>query len=222
LKTSTSERLGAKAAEGEVDRRPLRERNSVVSVGELPEHPAGEHLLEPPVDDPAREPCVDVTTERAVGLALLHDPLDDRERLPDLLHLILELRAAGDLPHHHRDEGGIVAPGAQQDLRNALELLWRRLICGFDGTEAPDELAPVLDEDRAQDVVLRREVVVEQAVRDAGILCDVADARSVGAGGVLVTDLPVGEDPGVEAAIRASGLDRIPLVAPTTTEATGS
>ena len=46
-----------------------------------------------------------------------------------------------------------------------------------------------------------------------------ADARSVGAGGVLVTDLPVGEDPGVEAAIRASGLDRIPLVAPTTTEA---
>ena len=39
--------------------------------------------------------------------------------------------------------------------------------------------APVLDEDRPQDVVLRREVVVEEAVRDARVLRDVADARSV-------------------------------------------
>ena len=34
-------------------------------------------------------------------------------------------------------------------------------------------------EDRPQHVVLRREVVVEQAVRDAGVLGDVADARTV-------------------------------------------
>jgi len=45
-----------------------------------------------------------------------------------------------------------------------------------------------------------------------------AEARAAGASGVLVTDLPVGGDPGVEAAIRASGLDRIPLIAPTTTD----
>jgi tryptophan synthase alpha chain len=44
------------------------------------------------------------------------------------------------------------------------------------------------------------------------------DARAAGAGGVLVTDLPVGEDDTVEAAIARSGLDRIPLIAPTTTD----
>ena len=46
-----------------------------------------------------------------------------------------------------------------------------------------------------------------------------ADAREAGAAGLLLTDLPVGGDPEVEAAIRASGLDRIPLVALTTTPA---
>lgn len=45
-----------------------------------------------------------------------------------------------------------------------------------------------------------------------------ADARAVGASGVLVTDLPVGGDGAVEAAIRSSGMDRIPLVAPTTAD----
>jgi tryptophan synthase alpha chain len=44
----------------------------------------------------------------------------------------------------------------------------------------------------------------------------VADARGAGCAGVLLTDLPVGEDPAVEAAVAAGGLDRIPLVAVTT------
>jgi tryptophan synthase alpha chain len=43
-----------------------------------------------------------------------------------------------------------------------------------------------------------------------------ADAREVGAAGLLLTDLPVGGDPVVESAISAGGLDRIPLVALTT------
>jgi tryptophan synthase alpha chain len=51
-----------------------------------------------------------------------------------------------------------------------------------------------------------------------GITRFLADARAAGAGGVLVTDLPVGEDATVEEAIRHSGLDRIPLIAPTTTD----
>jgi tryptophan synthase alpha chain len=45
-----------------------------------------------------------------------------------------------------------------------------------------------------------------------------ADARDAGASGLLVTDLPVGEDPTIEQAIRQSALDRIPLIAPTTTD----
>jgi tryptophan synthase alpha chain len=45
------------------------------------------------------------------------------------------------------------------------------------------------------------------------------DARRVGASGLLLTDLPVGADPPTEAVIDAGGLDRIPLVALTTTPA---
>lgn len=47
----------------------------------------------------------------------------------------------------------------------------------------------------------------------------VADARAAGAAGVLLTDLPAGEDPAVEAQVRAGGLELIRLIAPTTTGA---
>lgn len=42
------------------------------------------------------------------------------------------------------------------------------------------------------------------------------DARAAGVSGLLLTDLPVGGDSGIESAIAASPIDRIPLVAPTT------
>jgi tryptophan synthase alpha chain len=44
-----------------------------------------------------------------------------------------------------------------------------------------------------------------------------ADAAAAGAGGVLLTDVPAGADPVIEAAVRDAGLDLIRLVAPTTT-----
>lgn len=44
----------------------------------------------------------------------------------------------------------------------------------------------------------------------------VADAAAAGAGGVLLTDLPGGGDPGVERAVGRSALALIRLVAPTT------
>ncbi len=44
-----------------------------------------------------------------------------------------------------------------------------------------------------------------------------ARARDAGAAGVLVTDLPVGADPAVEAELRSSGLPLVRLIAPTTT-----
>ena len=52
-----------------------------------------------------------------------------------------------------------------------------------------------------------------------GLARFVDDARQAGASGLLLTDLPVGADPPLEAAIGTSGLDRIPLVALTTTRA---
>lgn len=47
----------------------------------------------------------------------------------------------------------------------------------------------------------------------------VADAGRAGAAGVLLTDLPAGADREVEAAVRASGLALVRLVAPTTSDA---
>ncbi len=43
-----------------------------------------------------------------------------------------------------------------------------------------------------------------------------ADARSLGVAGLILTDVPAGSDPGVETAVQASGLDLIRLIAPTT------
>lgn len=43
------------------------------------------------------------------------------------------------------------------------------------------------------------------------------DAAAAGANGVLLTDLPVGADPGLEGRFEAAGMDLIRLVAPTTT-----
>ena len=88
-------------------------------------------------------------------------------------------RAACDLAHHHGDEVGIVPPRAEQDLDDALELLVRPLVGRRDRLEAAEELAPVLAEEGLEHLVLRREVVVEEAVRDACFLGDVADARGV-------------------------------------------
>lgn len=45
------------------------------------------------------------------------------------------------------------------------------------------------------------------------------DAAAAGVSGLLLTDLPAGEDASLEAAVRASPLALIPLVAPTTTDA---
>jgi tryptophan synthase alpha chain len=45
-----------------------------------------------------------------------------------------------------------------------------------------------------------------------------AEAAASGVSAVLVTDLPAGEDPLVEAALRGAGLDLIRLVAPTSTD----
>jgi len=49
-----------------------------------------------------------------------------------------------------------------------------------------------------------------------GLDAFLADAAEAGAQGVLLTDLPVGADPALEARINASALDLIRLVAPTT------
>ena len=71
-------------------------------------------------------------------LALVDDALHDGERLPHLVDPILQLLAPRYLPDHHRHERRIVAPRAEEDLRDALELLRGRLGGCLDGSEPCD------------------------------------------------------------------------------------
>ena len=170
---------GGETAADDVDDRPLCTGDLLVTVGKLAEHPAREDLLEPAVEDPAREPRVEVGAEDTSGLPSLDHPLDRREPHPDLVHLLLQVRAARDLAHHHANEVGIVPPRAQQDLGDPAQLLVGRLVGLLDAREPPEQLSPVLAEERREHLLLGGEVVVEQAVRDPRLLGDVADARGV-------------------------------------------
>ena len=69
---------------------------------------------------------------------------------------------------------------------------------------------------------LQRPVVVFSylnPVRRYGVERFLRDAAQLGIAGLLLTDLPAGSDPEIESAVRASPLDLIRLVAPTTTGA---
>ena len=93
---------------------------------------------------------------------------------------VLHLRAARDLAHEHaHDVGRVHASVRSRIAATCAQLLARRLVACLDRVDALEEHAPVLAEDRLEHLVLRREVVVEQAVRDARLLGDVADARGV-------------------------------------------
>ena len=87
--------------------------------------------------------------------------------------------AARDIAHHHGDEVGVVAPRAKEDLGDPAQLLVGRLVRRSHLLEADEQVAPVLAEERREHLLLGREVVVEQAVGDARLLGDVADARGV-------------------------------------------
>jgi alpha-methylacyl-CoA racemase len=87
--------------------------------------------------------------------------------------------APANLANHHGDEGRVVTPRAQEDLDEAQELLVGRFVRGLHAREPRKQLAPVLAEDRLEHLVLRREVVVEQAVRDTRLLGDVPDPGGV-------------------------------------------
>jgi tryptophan synthase alpha chain len=68
----------------------------------------------------------------------------------------------------------------------------------------------------------RRDVVIFSylnPILQYGIEHFLTDAEALGIAGVLLTDLPAGADPDIEAAVRESSLDLIRLIAPTTTDA---
>src|SRR5439155_6089429 len=165
-----------KSATDHLEDRPLGQGDLVVVVRELPEHPTRQHLFERAVEDPAREPRVDLRAELARLLAAGDDPLDPAEDLADLVHPPLHLRAARDLEDEHAHEIGIARPRTQEERGNSPQLLARRLVARLDLPDRVDDLAPRVAEHRLEQRLLRLEVVVEEPVRDAGLLGDVADS----------------------------------------------
>ena len=112
-------------------------------------------------------------------LAPSDDALERGEHLADLVHALLHARAARDLAHEHADEVGLAPPRAQEDRRHLPQLLRRRHVRLLDVADRRQQLGPGLAEDRLEDVLLGGEVVVDEPVRDAGLLGDVADPRRV-------------------------------------------
>ena len=98
------------------------------------------------------------------------------ERLHELADAVLHLRAARDLADKDAHDVGRVQPGAEQDRGDVAQLLRGGLVALLDRVDALEQYAPVLAEHSLEDLVLRREVVVEQTVRDTGLFRDVADA----------------------------------------------
>src|SRR5581483_10481758 len=105
------------------------------------------------------------------------DAPDRADRLHELPGPLLHLGASCDLAHDDADDIGLSKPSLEHGCGDTAQLLERRVAGRLDRMEAIEQYRPMLAEDRLEHLVLRREVVVEQTVRDARLLCDVADAR---------------------------------------------
>src|SRR5581483_9194301 len=97
----------------------------------------------------------------------------------ELLDALLDLRAARNLAHDDAHDVRLAQPAAQEHLGDRAQLRGCGVVGLLDRMQPPEHLVPVLAKDRVEHLVLRLEVVVEQAVCDARLFCDVADARRV-------------------------------------------
>jgi hypothetical protein len=91
----------------------------------------------------------------------------------------LQLSAPCDLAYEEAHEVGVVAPGAQDDLRHRPQLRRRRLSGLLHLANRCKQPPPRLAKNRLEHGVLRLEVVVHQPVGDACVLRDVTDAGLV-------------------------------------------
>ena len=131
------------------------------------------------VDDGRRDARVDVLAKLAALDAARDHALDRVDRLRELADPLGDLRAAAELRTTTRTTSGRWSQRAEDDRRDVAELVDGRLVGLLDALDPLEEDAPVLVEDRLEHLVLRVEVVVEEPVRDAGLLGDVADAARV-------------------------------------------
>jgi alpha-methylacyl-CoA racemase len=150
-----------------------------VPARQLTQHPAGQQLVDAAVENDGGERRVEVGTELSTRLPTLDDATNRLDRFHQVADPLLQLGTARDLAHENAYDVRLMPPRAQDDRGDMAQLVARRFAGLLDRVDALDEQAPVLAEDRLEDLVLRREVVVQQAMRDARFLGDVTDARCV-------------------------------------------
>ena len=117
--------------------------------------------------------------DHALCLPAHDDALDRGERLRDRVDALLQRGAARELADEDADEVGLAAPRAEHDRRHLAELLARRRVRELHLVDRGEELAPGLAEDGLEQLVLGREVVVQEPVGDSGLLGDVPDPARV-------------------------------------------
>ena len=145
------------------------------------EDPCREHLLDRTVEAKRGELGREVAAERA-GVLSLADDLRDALVSPADLVQVCAPEGVGrpcDLDDDHLHQVGIVAVGIDDERRNRLELVADRQVTCVHGGDLLQQQGPTLGEEGVEDLVLRAEVVVHEAVRDARLVRDRGHAATV-------------------------------------------
>src|SRR3954453_20514614 len=150
-------------------------------LGHDAEDPAGQDLLDGPVEGQRRELRRDVVAELAGRLRTRHDVRDQLVGLADLgeVRTAERVRGARDLDDDHLHQVWVMAVGVDDEARDVLELLARRPRVGVAGADDLEQDVPALEEEGVEHLVLGGEVVVDEPVGDAGLVGDVRDAAGV-------------------------------------------
>src|SRR5680860_1466692 len=136
------------------------------------EDPAGELLLDRAVEGHRGERGVDVAAEGA-RLLPVGDDLGDRVvGAADLRQVGAAegVRRAGDLDDDHLHQFRVVAIGVDDEAGHGLELGARRGLAAVGLVDRRQQQRPALAEQLVEDLVLRLEVVVDEAVGDARLV----------------------------------------------------
>src|SRR3954468_2378059 len=163
-------------------------------LGDEPEDPPGEHLLDGPVEGQRGELGGHVAAELAARLGAGDDVRDQLVGLADLgqVGAAEGVGRPRDLDDDDLHQVGVVAGGGDDEAGDGLQLLPRRPLPRVGLADDVEHDVPAFEEQGVQHGVLGREVVVDEPVGDARLVGDVRHAAGV--------EALAGEDPhgGVE------------------------
>src|SRR4051794_10427023 len=153
----------------------------LLARGQDSEDPAGQKLLDGPVEAHRGELGGDVRLERAVVARLVHDLGDQVVGLADLAEVVARegVRRARDLHDDHLHQVRLVAVRVDDERGDLVELLTGDPLLAGDLDDGVKHDLPALGEERVEDLLLRVEVVVDEAVGHARLVGDIGDAAVV-------------------------------------------